>query len=93
MKTRVFVIYDSKVQAYLQPFFARTAGEALRMWESTVNDPKTQISKYPADFTLYETAEFNELTGAFSQHLNMLNLGTALEVKTRHEAADVNRIA
>jgi len=92
MKTKVYVIFDSKVSAYLQPFFARTAGEALRMWESTVNDPKTQISKYPADFTLYETAEFNEATGAFTQHLNLLNLGTALEVKAQ-QPADINRIA
>ena len=80
-KMKVFVIYDAKVEAYLQPFYARTNGEALRMWEQSVNDEKTQFYRHPQDFALYGTAEYNEDNGRFEQYDTMVPLGLAIEIK------------
>lgn len=85
-KLRVYCVYDSKVEAYMQPFFCKTAGEALRSWESVCNDGKSMMSTHPADFTLFETAEFDEATGRFSQHSALRSLGTALEAKRESPA-------
>lgn len=85
-KLKVFVVYDSKVGAYMQPFFCRSVGEALRSWESVCNDGKSMMSTHPADFALFEVAEYDEATGRFGQHEALRALGTALEVKKQPEA-------
>lgn len=85
-KLKVFVVYDAKVEAYLQPFFARSVGEALRMWEATCNDGKSMMSTHPTDFALFESAEFDEASGRFTQHNALVPLGTALESKRAPEA-------
>lgn len=78
---KVYVIYDAKVEAYLQPFFAPTAGSALRSWEDLVNDGKSQMSRWPDHFAIFEAAEFDESTGRFEQYDTLKPLGTALEFK------------
>lgn len=82
-KLKVFVIYDSKIEAYMTPFFSRTAGDALRTWEQTVNsaDGKNTIAMYPQDFDLYESAEFDEETGRITQYEALRHLGKAAEMK------------
>lgn len=85
-KLRVFVIFDSKVEAYMQPFFCRTVGEALRTWESVCNDGKSLMSSHPSDFTLFETAEFDEATGHFNQFHALKSYGAAIECKKQPDA-------
>lgn len=80
-KLKVYVVHDSKVQAYNQPIFCRTAGEALRMWAEVSNDGKSMMSRYPADYTLFEVAEYDDSSGRFKQHDAHINLGTALDAK------------
>jgi len=82
-RLKVFVVYDSKVGAYMQPFFCRSIGEAMRSWENVCNDGKSMMSSHPADFTLFEVAEYDELTGRFGQFDALKSLGTALEVKRK----------
>jgi hypothetical protein len=85
-KLKVFAVHDSKVEAYLQPFFCRTTGEALRMWEQTCNDGKSMMATHPTDFSLFEVAEYDEATGRFTQHEVLRPLGTAVECKRISEA-------
>lgn len=79
---KIFTVYDSKAQAFLQPFFAEATGLALRMFESAANDPEHDMSKWAADYTLFEVGTFDESTGAFMQQEAHINLGTALQFKT-----------
>jgi len=79
MKSKIFTTYDSKAEAYLQPFFMGTRGEAIRGWQTVVNDPKTQFNKYPSDFTLFEIGEYDETTGEITAHTAKVSLGVALE--------------
>lgn len=85
MIMKIFCVYDAAVDAYMQPFFLRSKGEAARMWTDTVNDPKTQFHQHPKDFTLFEIGDFDETTGVVQAYAAKLPVGTALEFKTKHE--------
>lgn len=83
MLKRVFAVYDSKVEAYMQPFYARTTGEALRSWEQACNDGNSPMSQHPSDFTLLEIGEYNEKTGQLTGHISLKSVANALEVKRK----------
>lgn len=65
MKVKVFAIYDSKVQAFNQPFFSQTKGSAIRAVTSAVEDKSSNYCKYASDFTLFELGTFDDSTGLF----------------------------
>lgn len=76
---RMYSVYDSKAELYMQPFFMHTKGHAHRAWEDTVNDPKTQFNQHPSDFTLFEIGTFDDLTCKVDLYESKLPIGTALE--------------
>lgn len=75
----VFVVYDSAAEAYGLPFYQRTIGEALRGFSQAVKDPNSQLSRSPADFTLFEIGHFDEFSGTIEMYDAKKSLGTALE--------------
>lgn len=79
MKQKIFSVYDSKVNSYLNPFFTNHAGNALRDFERVANDIQTQVGQFPADFTLFEIGEFDTETGVISNYEAKKSLGLALE--------------
>lgn len=81
MTLKIFTAYDSKVEAYLQPFFMRSRGEALRAWTELANNPEHLFAKHPADYTLFEVGEYDDTTGKLTPLTAYINLGTALEFK------------
>lgn len=81
MLKKIYAIYDSKVGHYKQPSMFRNAAEAIRGLEQIVNRDDNEISNYPADFTLFEIGEWDELTCKYNLYAAMINLGTALEFK------------
>lgn len=83
MKTKIFAIHDAKVGSYMQPFFMQSAGQALRSWGTSINDPSTLFCTHPADFTLFELGTYDDETGMVLAHEIKINLGTALELKTK----------
>lgn len=79
---KVFSVYDSKAEAYILPFYERTTGLAIRAFSNAANEPEHGFCKNPADYTLMEVGEWNEMEGRFEPlHANK-NLGTALEMKS-----------
>lgn len=86
MILKVFAVYDSKVQAYMAPFFMRTRGEAARSWEGVVNKPDTAFCAHPADFTLFEVGEYDDSNGRLTSLNVFVPVGTALEFKKAPEA-------
>lgn len=81
MKLKMYCVYDCKVEAYLQPFFMRTRGEALRAWQQTCNDPQTAMCVHPSDYTLFEIGEFDDGKGVCVMYDSKVSLGLALEFK------------
>ena len=57
---KAFTVRDVKSEAFMQPFFARSKGEAMRSFSDEVNNP-TQglIGKHPSDFVLFMIGEVN----------------------------------
>jgi len=83
MITKVFGIRDIKAGAYGTPFFSTTVGVAQRMFTDLVNDPKTTVSRYPSDFTLYELGTVDDVTGVLTSLKDPHCLDTAAAVKSR----------
>ena len=89
MIVKVFSIWDEKVKAFRFPFFAQSTGQAIRMFMEASNDLKTEIGKYPQDFTLFEHGEFDDESGSLFQEKTPVSLGLALVfVENKKEEVD-----
>jgi len=81
MMKKMFAVYDSKVEAYMVPMFFRSKGEALRVFMDAANDEKSALSQHSEDYTLFEVAEWDELTGTIKPLEAKRALGCAKEFK------------
>lgn len=75
MRLKVFSIYDRKAEAFNQPFFLLTEGEAIRSFQALLTEENHMFKKFPHDFTLYMLGEFHNENGALVTDLK--DLGTA----------------
>ena len=66
MKLEIFSVYDGAVKAYLQPFFSRSKGEAIRSFTDAVNDEKSQFNKHAADYCLVYLGAYDDAVGTFA---------------------------
>ena len=87
MILRVYTIYDSKVEAYKTPFFARTHGEAIRMVTDAVFTDGHEFAKYAEDYTLFYMCEYDDETGFFLRENEAIltNLGCLQEFRRVEE--------
>lgn len=79
MKLKVFAIKDSKIEAFKNPIFLNSQGEAIRALTDEVENPQSLFHKYSEDFTLYELGTYDDQTATFEQHetpLVVINCGT-----------------
>lgn len=76
---KIYCVYDCKVEAFGTPFFFKTKGDALRGFSEVSNDIKTQIGKYPADFTLFEMGDYDESKGKFVIYSTPTSIACAIE--------------
>lgn len=65
MIQKVFGIRDCKTLAFLQPFFSPQVGSAIRAFDDEVNKESSPFHKHPADYNLYELADFDDQSGEF----------------------------
>lgn len=80
MIQRVFTIYDSKSEAYLQPFFMLTDGQARRAIEDCVNDPGHQFGRHPEDYTLFFLGTWDDSTCAWDLGSTAIAMCKCLEL-------------
>jgi hypothetical protein len=66
MKLVCAAIHDQKVGAFMQPFFVRSRGEAMRTFVDAVHDSNSPFGKHPEDFVLFLLAEYDDGDGSFS---------------------------
>lgn len=79
MVVKMFAVYDEAVKAYMQPFFAPSQRDAVFAFEQAVNDPKTTLSKSPADYHLFCLGEFCDDSGTIVLPQTPENLGCAVK--------------
>lgn len=68
MIMKIFSVFDTKVQAYMTPFFSATPGSAIRSFTDAAAGQDSIVAKHPEDFTLYAIGDFDDHTGAISVH-------------------------
>lgn len=66
MILNVYSVYDKAVNAFMQPFYARSAGEAIRSFTDLTRDPQTNVARHPTDFVLFALGEFDDNSGLFN---------------------------
>lgn len=66
MQLFVFSVYDKAVGAYLQPFYARAKGEAIRQFTEACHDEKSLFAKHGTDYLLVYLGSFDDVTGLFT---------------------------
>ena len=81
MKLQIFTVYDSAAQAYLQPFFLKARGQAVREFSDMVNKDGHQFWKHPQDYTLFYLGEYDEESGTFDT-VTPESLGNGVQFET-----------
>lgn len=83
MKLKMFSVLDGAVGAHLQPFFARSEAEAVRMLRQAVNDKNTAFNSNPSDYTLIYVADFDDETAQISGDISrLINLSSLVALPT-----------
>lgn len=80
---KVFTVYDSKIEAYGQPWLAQATGAAIRSFTDEVNrtDGQSPVAAHPEDFTLFEIGTWDELAGEIDMYHAKKSLGTGVDFR------------
>lgn len=76
----VYVIYDNKLCAFMQPWFAANDLVATRSFLNLARDPATPVGANPEDFTLHKLADWNGKEGRF-ENVDRASMCAALAAK------------
>lgn len=82
---KIFSVRDMKAQVYLKPSVMSSVADAVRSFETVVNEGDSMLSKFPADFRLHHLADFDPLSGQISVLETPSDLGCALDFMKRSE--------
>ena len=82
----IYSIYDSKAKTYNLPFFCKQDGQALRSFIDLVNDPRSEVSKHPEDYSLFCLASFDDEDGVIDPVEAPKCVARAWELVTRDES-------
>ncbi len=80
MLQNMFSIYDSKVEAFLQPFFMQTRAAAIRAVTDTVANPEHLFAKHPEDYTLFYLGSFEDQKAVFDLEPTPQSLAVLIEL-------------
>lgn len=65
MKLIVHSVLDKAVGAFLQPFYSRSRGEAIRSFSDACSKPESPFWQHSDDYVLYYFGEFDDGSGMF----------------------------
>lgn len=82
MILKTYTVYDQAVKAFLQPFFARQHGEAIRNFTSAIQDPKTGFNAHPSDYSLWYSGDFDDSNGNLTPAMPPEKILDGIEVIT-----------
>lgn len=78
---RVYSVFDVKAEAFLQPFFCLTEGQAMRSFVDVANDRGHPMCVHAEDYSLFFLGEFDESNGMLVPGQAPKLVATALEVR------------
>lgn len=62
MLLQIHAVYDRATGAYMQPFFVRSRGEAIRTFMDAVKDAQSPFARHPEDFSLFVLGTWDDGT-------------------------------
>ncbi len=86
MISKICAIYDGKAEAYSQPMFFQSTGQAVRSFGDECNRSDSNIGMHPEDYTLFLLGEWNERDGTIVLETAPVALGQAIHL-VREEVA------
>ncbi len=84
MQQFMFVIYDSKANAFMTPWFLTTEQLAIRAFGDLANDPESNVFRHPDDYTLFTIGTFNDATAKINWN-EPQTLGNAIQFKDQRQ--------
>lgn len=89
MLLSMFAIYDTAVQTWRSPVFARSRGQILREFADAANNPQTEFAKHPADYVLFELGTFDDDKCEFNLLAAPVRICIAMDfVKTQTQSSN-----
>lgn len=80
----MFTVFDAAAKTFCIPFFSENISTAMRAFAYAANDPHSEISKYPADYTLFHFGTFDHNTCTIEQ-ITPVSLANALTLVNKPE--------
>ncbi|AXH73795.1 MAG: nonstructural protein [Microviridae sp.] len=74
-------VYDSKARVFSAPFCSPHIDVAIRDFTRAVNDPATDLYKFPADYTLVHIGQFDDLTASVEINHPIVTIGLGSNYK------------
>lgn len=66
---KIYAIYDQATEAYGQPFFVKSQGQAVRSFKEECENKESQFNKHPADYELWYIGEYDEETAVITKNI------------------------
>jgi hypothetical protein len=82
---KIYAVMDTKAEAFMNPFYVRTLGEAIRSFTDESNKQESPFFKHPEDFNLFELGDFDQFTGVLQPHKAPKSIGTSASFKTQSQ--------
>lgn len=60
---KIYAVKDEAVEAFMQPFFGKARGQAVRSFMEECQRKDSDFAKHPGDFTLWEIGTYDEEKG------------------------------
>lgn len=79
IKEQIYLVHDIKANTYGVPLFFANNVEAIRSLEQAVQDPNTNLNKYPADYNFLHVAEYDKETGDISSFQDKIVLANCAQ--------------
>lgn len=75
---RMYSIRDNAVELFQRPWFARSDGEARRIFGDEACREGSELHKHPTDYALFHVGDWDENTGHVIPVVEVRSLGLAI---------------
>lgn len=82
---KLFTVYDSKTESYIQPFYELTTAAAVRAFTSAANSKNHAFNNNGSDYTLFEIGTFDQATAKLTPLDVPISLGLAINMHYRQD--------
>lgn len=75
----IYCFRDTKIGEYCTPFYVQNDEVAKRVSKISLNDERSEFSKYPEDIELYRLGKFETKSGAIVPDIQFIANGIELK--------------